>query len=51
MTVTSLLNVIRKKCVDCTANQKKEITECRAKTCDLHPYRLEYLKYRGSGKS
>lgn len=34
------IKAIRAKCLDCTCNQPKEISECCIKTCALWPYRM-----------
>lgn len=31
---------IRKKCLDCTCNQPREVRYCTVKDCALFPYRL-----------
>ena len=34
------IKAIRKKCLDCTCGQVKEIRECTVIKCALYPYRL-----------
>ena len=34
------VKAIRKKCLDCTCNQPKEIRECTVINCALYPYRM-----------
>ena len=34
------IKAIRKKCLDCTCNQPKEIRLCPVIECDLYPYRM-----------
>jgi len=34
------LQAIRKKCLDCCANQRKEVRQCPYKTCPLWHYRF-----------
>ena len=34
------IKAIRKKCLDCTCNQPKEIRLCRIIDCPLYPYRM-----------
>ena len=38
--VLTPVNAIRAKCLDCSCNQTKEVTECPVKNCSLYPYRL-----------
>ena len=33
------MKAIRKKCLDCSCGQIKEVKECLIKTCPLYPYR------------
>lgn len=39
MTKYSRKDAIRKKCLDCSCNSKKEVRECVIKDCPLYPYR------------
>ena len=34
------IKAIRKKCLDCTCNQPKEIRNCTVVNCALYPYRM-----------
>ena len=34
------LRQIRKKCLDCSLEQKTEVKECPMKDCALYPYRM-----------
>jgi len=34
------IKAIRKKCLECTCNQVKEIRECTVINCALYPYRM-----------
>jgi hypothetical protein len=34
------MKAIRLKCLDCTCQQRSEITLCSATDCPLHPYRM-----------
>ena len=34
------VKAIRKKCLDCTCNQPKEIRECTVINCPIFPYRF-----------
>ena len=34
------IKAIRKKCLNCTLNQPKEIRYCTSYDCDLYPYRM-----------
>jgi hypothetical protein len=34
------IKAIRAKCLNCCCGQVKEIKECLASDCSLHPYRL-----------
>lgn len=34
------VRAIRLKCLDCSANQVKEVKECPVKECVLYPYRM-----------
>jgi hypothetical protein len=34
------IKAIRKKCLDCTCNQPKEIRECTVINCPIFPYRF-----------
>lgn len=49
-TVRELWVAIRKKCIDCSGSQPKEVRLCTVKSCELWPYRMgkdyqiEYLK-------
>ena len=36
----SPLRAIRQKCLDCTADQPKEIAECCSANCPLWPFRM-----------
>ena len=36
----SPIKAIRKKCLDCTCNQPKEIRLCLVVNCPLYPYRM-----------
>lgn len=40
MNATTLLKVIRKKCLDCSGDVRKEVQECPLKDCPLWEYRL-----------
>lgn len=33
------LKAIRKKCLDCSSDDKNEVRECLLKDCPLYPYR------------
>jgi len=33
------LQAIRKKCVDCSGDKPREVKQCNANSCPLHPYR------------
>ena len=33
------LKAIRKKCLDCSGNDKTEVRKCPLKDCPLYPYR------------
>ena len=37
---TTPIKSIRKKCLDCTCNQPKEIRLCPIINCPLYPYRM-----------
>ena len=39
-TILTPLKAIRAKCLDCSAGSDKEVRECRATSCPLHPYRM-----------
>ena len=34
------LRQIRKKCLDCSLEQKQEVKDCPMKDCALYPYRM-----------
>jgi len=34
------LKAIRRKCLDCSAGQRKEVRECPCVECPLYPYRF-----------
>lgn len=34
------IKAIRKKCLQCSNDQPKEVKECPIKTCPLYPYRI-----------
>jgi len=34
------LKAIRKKCLDCSDNQPKEVKSCPIESCPLYPFRL-----------
>lgn len=38
--IDSPLHAIRKKCLDCSMGNKKEVRFCVITTCPLYPYRL-----------
>jgi len=48
-----LLDVIRKKCLDCSAHSYVEVKECRFTDCPLFPFREGKWKggIRGAGKT
>jgi hypothetical protein len=54
-TKATILQAIRRKCLDCTCSQPVEIRECPVSTCGLWPYRLgqdpEPSRTRGFAKS
>jgi len=39
-TQRELRTAIRRKCMDCTNNQTKEVRICELTDCDLWPYRM-----------
>jgi hypothetical protein len=39
LTQTKLLKAIRKKCLDCSCYQFKEVDLCPIKDCSLYPFR------------
>lgn len=49
MTKTKLLKAIRKKCLDCSCNQSKEVRLCPITDCSLYTYRLAMLKNLKTG--
>jgi len=40
MVIPTPLKAIRKKCLDCSYGQVKEIRACPVKRCALYPYRM-----------
>lgn len=40
MKLLTPIKAIRAKCMDCSCGDRKEVRECRIKTCSLWPYRL-----------
>lgn len=40
MKILSPLKAIRAKCLDCTAEQPKEVRLCPSENCPLWPYRM-----------
>jgi hypothetical protein len=34
------LKAIRRRCIDCSGNSKSRVSDCSARTCPLHPFRL-----------
>lgn len=45
------IQAIRKKCLECCNGQKREIRECRVKTCPLYDYRISIGHHRKSNSS
>lgn len=39
ISIDDVLADIRRKCMDCCANQIKVVKECKSLECALHPYR------------
>jgi hypothetical protein len=54
-TKASILQAIRRKCLDCCCGQPGEVRECPVSTCRLWPFRMgmdpEPSPTRGFGKS
>lgn len=42
------MRAIRAKCLDCCGYQQKEVRECAAKKCPLHPYRMGHRPKMGT---
>lgn len=40
MKISTPIKAIRKKCLDCTCGQVKEIRDCPIINCALYPYRM-----------
>lgn len=48
---TSPVDAIRRKCLDCTAGQVAEISDCQIKTCALWPYRMGKNPFHARAKN
>lgn len=40
MEISTPIQAIRKKCVECSNNQYKEVRNCELASCPLFPYRM-----------
>ena len=46
--VHSPLKAIRRYCLDCAGNSRKEVRFCKVPTCALYPFRMGHNPYHGS---
>lgn len=40
MAILTPIKAIRKKCLDCSNGERKEVKECPIKDCPIWPYRM-----------